>query len=312
MGLTRLLVRDAAGKHLGLEITTDEFVVYLSGGQTLRYSYSGQLLYGEPNPVVITILGKDLEGIEIGSDALYYELENWGDALFYDLEKPGGALSFNLEKPGDALSYNLENAGDALFCNLTLGPDALFCALLKLLILKLYAQKQNTCKEKPPAPIKLSEDIDPLERLGERAGYYIQWTEEQPGLEWDFEKVAAGLGITDTKSLKAAHVSVEALVATALEVYATPLEKFRSGRIPVLVAKLRKTPQAASGPYIRLAEQGPEFLQHYLRTAITSWSSAVNDADWKAALGNARREDLIDLVEKLALGRILRAPAGVP
>lgn len=315
MGMTRMLARDAEGNLIAIEITPEDFVLYAKGGRTLRYSHAGEQRFGGSDPIVFKTLDRDLGGIELISDEQFYDLEVWDDALFRNLENgpdalfrtlesEGHALFRNLEKQGHALFRNLENQPDALFCTLALEPDALFCMLLKLLILNLYGIKNNSIREETPSVPKLSDNVDSLDQFGSRRGYYMQWTEESSDSDWEFDKVIKSLGITDVKSLKDAGVSAGALVACSLELYSTPKEKFTAGRIAVLVSKLRKNPEVIPGVYQRLTDLGPERLQTLFRRAITSWTASAQDPDWDVSLSKAKREDLIELAEKLALGRV--------
>ena len=315
MGMTRMLVRDAEGNILAIEITPEDFVLYAKGGRTLRYSHAGEQRFGGSDPIVLKALDRDLDGIELISDEQFYDLEVWNDALFRNLESRPDALSRtlenethalfrNLEKQGHALFRMMKNQPDALFSTLALEPDALFCMLLKLLILNLYGIKNNSIREETPSIPNLSENVDSLEQFGNRQGYYMQWTEESSDSDWEFDKVTKSLGITDIKSLKDAGVSAESLVTCALELFSTPKEKFTAGRIAVLVSKLRKNPESAPGVYQRLTDLGPERLQTLFRRAITSWTASAQDPDWDVSLSKAKREDLIELAEKLALGRV--------
>ncbi len=307
MGLTRLLLQDAAGARLGLELTADELRVYAAGGRALRFSHSGKLLSGS-GATQLHALDRDLAGLELLSDESFYQEEDWARALLCRLEAPAEALLCRLETRPGAHSCGLENAAGALLCSLALEPEALFCMLLKLLILNLYGIKQNSQPHQTPSSLPLAENVDPLEHFdGSRQGQAMHWMEIFSDSDWDFAAMVKSLGVTDVKSLKEAGVSAQALAACALELYATPPEKFTAGRISVLVARLRKNPQPGPGPYQRLAQLGPELIQTYLRRAIASWSAAVTDPDWAATLGQARRADLIELAEKLALGRVVRA-----
>ena len=134
----------------------------------------------------------------------------------------------------------------------------------------------------------------------------MQWTEEASDSDWDFVRIAKSMGITDIKSLQEVQVASEMMVACAFELYATPKEKFTSGRIAVLVSKLRKNPAMAPGPFQRLAGFGPDRVQAYLRRSIANLPSTVGDPDWDSTLGKAKRDDLIELTEKLGLGNVLR------
>ncbi len=89
-----------------------------------------------------------------------------------------------------------------------------------------------------------------------------------------------------------------------MELYVTPKEEFNTSRVAVLVAQLRRSPDAPAGAFQRLAAMGPEMIQSLFRRAITSWITSVQDPDWDVSLAKAKREDLIELTEKLALGRV--------
>ena len=317
MGLERLLARDARGQTLALEITPDELAVYLADGRTLRYSHQGKLQHGEDQPVTLYAYDRQLNGIELFTSEDLYDSPCWpvdtlGDsdhragALSSHLETGAGALSSHLGTGAGALSSRLETGAGALSSRLALDSGALFCMLLKLLILNLYGIKQNAYLEKPPSTPTQSENIDSLEQFGSRQGQFMRWEEVQPQSQWDFSSLVKTLGITDVRSLKEKGVTGESLVCAALELYAIPAERFSAGRIAVLVAKLRISPIPQPGACVRLAELGPEPIQDYLRRAIISVSPALNDPDWNAVLGRARRNDLIELAEKLGLGRVFR------
>jgi hypothetical protein len=50
-------------------------------------------------------------------------------------------------------------------------------------------------------------------------------------------------------------------------------------------------------------------LQDYFRRAILNVSTRLNDPDWDSSLGQIRRDDLIELAEKLGLARVYRSGA---
>jgi hypothetical protein len=328
MGFSRVIAMDAAGSLLGLEITPAEFVVYTSTGRTLRYNYQGELLFGEKDPVILTALNKNLEGIELVSDERFYDDQEWergflstarqgcdghfcgmenpGDGHYCGVENDSDGHSCRMEKQGDRHSCGMGKIGDGHFCRMALEPDVLFCVLLKLLILNLYGIKNNSFEDETPSNHKHSENDLSLDLFGSRRGHYLHWTEEASDSDWDLERILKSMGIGDSNSLREARVSAQALVACALEMYATPSEKFKSGRIAVLVSKLRKNPEVVPGPYQRLAELGPDRIQYFLRNGIVNLSSKMGDPDWDAVMANAKRDDLIELVEKLALGSVYR------
>ena len=306
MKLTRLLLRDAAGARLGLEITPEEFVIYTPDQRTLRFSHSGELRFGERGPLELRALDHELGGIQLLSDERFYDEKAWSDALFCGVENRAGRHFCGVENGPDGLNCVVEKLPDGHFCSLPLGPEGLFCVLIKLLILNLYGIKQNSHEEKAPSIPELPPNVDTLEQFGSRQGYFMHWAEEESGLDWDFGMLTHAMGIADVKGLQNAGVQAGDIVACALELYATPRERFKSGRIPVLVSRLRANTSPAAGVYQRLAEQGPERLHTYLRRAISSgWSDAVADPDWKSALGKADRDDLIELAEKLGLGQVM-------
>ena len=80
--------------------------MYKSSGRTLRYSYTGELRFGEKDPIVLKALNRDLGGIELISDERFYDLETWGEGLFCKLGYEGEGLSCDLETKGEGLFYN--------------------------------------------------------------------------------------------------------------------------------------------------------------------------------------------------------------
>jgi hypothetical protein len=306
MGLERISVRDASGRMLAIEITPEEMVVYLQSGRTLRYSYEGELRFGGEDPIQIAVNGKNLEGIQLFSSETFYDEVAWPGAFFGQLENRSSAFFGNLENGASVSFGNLEKSSGAFFGVLDLDSSALFGVLLKLLILNLYGIQKSSDSEIPPSQPQPEENVDSLEQFGARQGHFIQWTEETTDSDWIFENLAKTFGITDTQGLRSAKVSSEALVGTALELYATPNEKFKTSRIAVLVSKLRINAVPPTGAYQRLAELGPLEIQSFLRRAILGFSAVIGDPDWDHAMGTARRDDLIDLAERLGVARVFR------
>jgi hypothetical protein len=306
MGLERLAIRDASGRMLALEITEEELAVYIPDGRTLRFSHCGEVHYGAGTTVSLAAHDRQLGGIEVLTSEAYYDSHGWPGDLFGSLENKPGALSGRLENhPGAHFDQLGKNAG-ALSGELALDPGALFGMLLKLLILNLYGIKKNAFTEKPPS-VRQLENVDALEQFGSRQGQYMQWTEVEAESEWAFDSLVKSLGITDVRSLREKGVSVTALLSTVLELYATPADKFTTSRIAVLVSKLRSHPQPAPGKYMRIGELPPRQVQDCLRRAILNVSPLINDPDWDQAMGRTRRDDLIELAEKLGLGQVFSA-----
>lgn len=320
LGLKRLVVQDSSGMMLALEISDEELAVYIPDGRSLRYSYGGTLRFGDEKPVVLSVVDQNLRGIEILTSEEFKKENQWGLLVRNILIKQTKVLSDRSgcadnefsDKPGsgdNGLFDNLESVDNRNLGKLVLGSKGLFDMLLKLLILNLFDIKKNSILRKPPLKDKADANIDTLTQFNSRVGQSIEWVGVN-NLHWDFANLVESIGIMDVKSLVDKDVSSIALVCTALELHTYPDEKITSSRTAVLVAKLRANPKPRSGAFLRLAELGPKHLQDRLRRAIRNPTRLINDPDWDHAMGRAKRDDVIELAQRLGLARVFNEEKG--